>query len=159
MIQIGQIAPDFCLPNSDEIELCLRDIKGGWLIIYFYPKDNTPGCTTEAVDFSENMPELIDLETTVIGISPDSPAKHKQFIEKNSLKPIFLSDVNREVSLLFGAYALRMAYGVESLGMIRSTFIINPKGEIAHIWRKVKVAGHVNKVIDVLKLLQKKALA
>ncbi len=154
MIEIGQIVPDFCLPTADEIELCLRDIKGGWLIIYFYPKDNTPGCTTEAIDFSENMNELIELETTVIGISPDAPIKHRKFIDQHNLKSIYLSDESRDVAKIFGAYGLKKNYGKESLGIIRSTFIINPKGEIAYIWQNIKVAGHVQKVIETLKKIQ-----
>ena len=97
MIQIGQKAPDFCLPNQDEVEICLRDLSGKWVVLYFYPKDNTPGCTTEACDFTQSLPDFEELDAVVLGVSPDSPKKHRNFIEKKDLKITLLSDEEKEV--------------------------------------------------------------
>ena len=154
MLQIGDKAPDFCLPNQDEIEICLRDFKGKWVVLYFYPKDNTPGCTTEALDFTQNIEEFEKLNAVVVGISPDSPKKHKNFIEKKNLKVILLSDENKEVLKLYDVWKLKKMYGKEYMGVVRSTYLIDPDGIIKQIWTNVKVKGHVQKVKETLKELQ-----
>jgi peroxiredoxin Q/BCP len=147
-------APEFCLPNQDETEICLRDLSGKWVVLYFYPKDNTPGCTTEACDFTNEVEEFEDLDAVILGVSPDSPKKHRNFIEKKDLKITLLSDEDKTVLKAYGAWGLKKNYGREYEGVIRSTFIISPDGEIAHEWRNVRVKGHVEKVKEKLKELQ-----
>jgi len=101
MLEVGTQVPDFCLPNQDEEEICLRDIKGRWIVLYFYPKDNTPGCTTEACDFTAALPDFTDLDAIILGVSPDSPEKHRKFIEKKELKITLLADRNTSTGFLF----------------------------------------------------------
>jgi peroxiredoxin Q/BCP len=146
-------AYEFCLPNQDGVEICLRDLKGKWIILYFYPKDNTPGCTAEAKEFSELLEEFEQLDAAVIGISPDTPKKHCNFIEKHSLSVTLLSDEKKEVLKAYGAWGKKKMYGKEYEGVIRSTFIINPEGEIVKEYKKVKAKGHAAKVLEDLKEL------
>ncbi|RUM55749.1 MAG: thioredoxin-dependent thiol peroxidase [Nautilia sp.] len=153
---LNQKAPEFCLPNQDETEICLRDLAGKWVVLYFYPKDNTPGCTTEACDFSNELEEFEELNAVILGVSPDSPKKHRNFIEKKNLKITLLSDENKEVLKNYGAWGLKKMYGREYEGVIRTTFIINPEGKIVAEWRNVRVKGHVEKVKEKLEELQGK---
>ncbi len=139
-------AYQFCLPNQDETEICLRDLAGKWVILYFYPKDNTPGCTTEACDFTQNIEWFEDEDAVILGVSPDNPAKHRDFIAKKDLKITLLSDENKEVMKAYGAWGMKKNYGREYEGVIRSTFIINPKGEIVKEFRNVRAKGHVDRV-------------
>ena len=148
------MAIDFCLPNQDNTEICLRDLRGKWIVLYFYPKDNTPGCTTEAKEFSELIDEFEKLNAIVIGISPDSPKRHCNFIEKHNLKVLLLSDEEKKVIKELGAWGIKKMYGRESEGVIRSTFIINPEGEIVKEYKKVRAKGHAAKVLEDLKALQ-----
>ncbi|WP_277641216.1 thioredoxin-dependent thiol peroxidase [Wolinella succinogenes] len=148
-------APAFCLKNQDEAEICLRDLKGAWIILYFYPKDSTPGCTQEACDFTESLPRFETLQAIVLGVSPDSPRSHQNFIAKSDLKITLLSDPTKETAKAFGAWGEKKLYGKVSEGIIRSTFIIDPQGRIAHAWRGVKVAGHAKEVLETLEKLQK----
>jgi peroxiredoxin Q/BCP len=154
MLNIGDAVPDFCLPNQDEEEICLRDIKGRWIVLYFYPKDNTPGCTTEACDFTVALPDFEGLDAIVLGVSPDSPKKHRNFIEKKELKITLLADEEKELCSTFGVWQLKKNYGREYMGVVRSTFIIDPDGKIAAKWEKVKVKGHVEEVKAKLEALQ-----
>jgi len=154
MLEVGTEVPDFCLPNQDEEEICLRDIKGRWIVLYFYPKDNTPGCTTEACDFTEALPNFENLSAIVLGVSPDSPKKHRNFIEKKDLKITLLSDEDKELCNLFGVWQLKKFMGKEYMGVVRSTFIIDPDGKIAAVWPKVRVKGHVAEVQAKLEELQ-----
>jgi peroxiredoxin Q/BCP len=154
MLNVGDTVPDFCLPNQDEEEICLRDIKGRWIVLYFYPKDNTPGCTTEACDFTAALPDFEGLNAIVLGVSPDSPKKHRNFIEKKELKITLLSDEEKEVCEMFGVWQLKKNYGREYMGVVRSTFIIDPDGKIAAKWEKVRVKGHVDEVKAKLAALQ-----
>lgn len=146
MLKIGEIAPPITLPNQDEIEISLRDLKGKWVVLYFYPKDNTPGCTTEACEFTEALPNFDDLNAVVIGISPDSPKKHSNFIEKKELLITLLSDESKEVCEKYAVWQLKKNYGKEYMGVVRSTFLISPEGKIEAIWEKVRVKGHVEAV-------------
>lgn len=154
MLNIGDAVPDFCLPNQDEEEICFRDIKGKWIVLYFYPKDNTPGCTTEALEFTEALPDFEGLNALVLGVSPDSAKKHRNFIEKKGLKITLLADEEKEVCQLFGVWQLKKNYGREYMGVVRSTFIIDPDGKIAAKWEKVRVKGHVEAVKEKLAELQ-----
>ena len=139
MLEVGTKAPDFCLPNQDEVEICLRDLAGKWIVLYFYPKDNTPGCTTEACDFTEQMPEFEDLNAIILGVSADSAKKHQNFIAKHDLGITLLSDEDTSMMQEYGVWQLKKNYGKEYMGIVRSTFIINPQGEIAAAWEKVRV--------------------
>ena len=151
MVDIGDAAPQFCLPGMDEREVCLDDFKGKWLVLYFYPKDNTSGCTREAVDFTLALPTLNSLGAEVLGISRDSPASHKKFIEKHGLEIKLASDADHKVTEAYGAWALKKMYGKESYGTVRSTFLIDPQGKVAHAWKKVSVKGHVEAVEEKLR--------
>ena len=111
MIQAEEKAPDFCLPNQDMEEICLRDLRGSWVVLYFYPKDNTPGCTTEACDFTVALPDFTDLGATIFGVSPDSPKKHQNFIAKKELKITLLSDEDKEVLQAYGVWQFKKNYG------------------------------------------------
>ncbi len=154
MLNVGDSVPDFCLPNQDEEEICLRDLKGKWIVLYFYPKDNTPGCTTEACDFTAALPDFEGLNAIVLGVSPDSPKKHRNFIEKKDLKITLLADEEKEVCKLFGVWQLKKNYGREYMGVVRSTFIIDPDGKVAAKWENVRVKGHVEAVKEKLTELQ-----
>ena len=153
MIAIGEKAPEFCLPNSDEVEICLKDLRGKWVVLYFYPKDNTPGCTTEALDFTAHLEEFEKLGAIVIGISPDSCASHKRFIEKKELKVTLLCDSEKEVLRTYGAWGKKKMYGKEYEGVIRTTYLIDPEGNVAAVWPKVRVKGHVEAVLEKLREL------
>ncbi len=155
MLKTSDTVPDFCLPNQDEEEICFRDIKGNWIVLYFYPKDNTPGCTTEACDFTAMVPDFRELNATVIGVSPDSPARHRNFITKQNLKITLLSDEKQELCNIFGVWQQKKMCGKEYMGVVRSTYIINPSGNIVASWGNVKVKGHVEEVKNKLKELQK----
>ncbi|MCG3227682.1 MAG: thioredoxin-dependent thiol peroxidase [Candidatus Heimdallarchaeota archaeon] len=146
MLKEGDIAPSFCLPNELDERICLKDFTGKWVVVYFYPKDMTPGCTTEACDFSDNFLEFKDMKTEIIGISPDAPKSHTKFIEKYSLQHILLSDPEHDVLEKFGVWQMKKLYGKEYMGVVRSTFLINPEGKIAKVWEKVKVKDHVEDV-------------
>jgi len=150
MLEIGDAIPSFCLPNQDEEEICFRDIKGRWAVIYFYPKDNTPGCTTEACDFTAALPDFNGLESIVLGVSPDSPKKHRNFIEKKDLKITLLADEDKSLCKSFGMWQLKKFMGREYMGVVRSTFLIAPDGTLAYKWEKVRVKGHVQEVKEKL---------
>ncbi len=151
MIEIGEKAVEFCLPNQDEVEICLRDLKGKWIVLYFYPKDNTPGCATEACDFTENLSYFEELNAVVFGISPDSPKKHRNFIAKKNLKITLLSDEDKKVLNEYGVWQLKKMYGREYMGVVRTTYLIDPDGNVAKRWDKVKVKGHVEQVKEAIK--------
>ncbi|OHE16155.1 MAG: peroxiredoxin [Sulfurimonas sp. RIFOXYD2_FULL_37_8] len=154
MIQIDSVALDFCLPNQDDVEICLRDLRGKWIVLYFYPKDNTPGCTTEACDFSEAAPDFSMLNAIIIGISADSTKKHRDFIEKKDLSVTLLSDESTSMLQEYGIWQLKKNYGKEYMGIVRTTLIIDPQGVIKAIWKNVKVKDHSQAVMKKLQELQ-----
>ena len=154
MLEVGTVVPDFCLPNQDDEEICFRDIKGKWIVLYFYPKDNTPGCTTQACDFTEAEPDFSRLDAIILGVSPDSPKKHRNFIEKKELKITLLADEEKELCNTFGIWQLKKFMGKEYMGVVRSTFIISPEGKISALWTKVRVKEHVKQVKEKLQALQ-----
>ncbi len=155
MIEVGNKAPDFCLPNQDDVEICLRDLAGKWVVLYFYPKDNTPGCSTEAIDFSAKKAEFEDLGAVILGVSADSTKKHRNFIEKKELSITLLSDEEHQVLEAYGVWQLKKNYGREYMGIVRSTFLIDPDGVLRAKWEKVRVKGHVEAVLEKLKELRK----
>ncbi len=152
-LKVGDKAPDFCLPDKDGNEVCLKDFRGKWVVLYFYPKDNTSGCTKEAVDFTEHLDEFASLNAVVLGVSKDSVKSHKNFAEKHGLKVTLLSDPEHKVIEQYGAWKLKKRYGREYYGTQRSTFLIDPDGVIRHIWPNVRVKGHVEAVLEKLKEL------
>ena len=162
MIKAGTKAPDFCLKNQDDKEVSLIDNKGKWIVLYFYPEDNTSGCTKEACDFTESLKDYKKINATVLGVSPDSTESHRSFIEKQSLGITLLSDPDKKAHKAYGAWGMKKNYGKEYEGVIRSTFIISPEGKIAEVWSKVKVrvkrkdgeTRHVDVVKERLKKLQ-----
>jgi peroxiredoxin Q/BCP len=154
MLEVGNIAPEFCLPNQDDVEICTRDLKGKWIVLYFYPKDNTPGCTTEACEFTAAEPLFDELNAVILGVSADSPKKHRNFIEKHLLEITLLSDESTQMMQDYGVWQLKKNYGKEYMGIVRTTFILDPQGKIAAVWNNVRVKEHVEKVREKLAELQ-----
>ncbi len=154
MLEVGNKAPEFCLPNQDDVEICSRDLKGKWIVLYFYPRDSTPGCTTEACEFTAAEPEFDDLNAIILGVSADTTKKHRSFIEKQNLGITLLSDENTEMMQEYGVWRMKKNYGKEYMGIVRSTFIISPEGEIKAVWDNVRVKEHVAKVQEKLAELQ-----
>ncbi|EAL4425439.1 thioredoxin-dependent thiol peroxidase [Campylobacter jejuni] len=149
-LNIGDKAPQFELLNQDGVKIALKDFIGKKVILYFYPKDNTLGCTAEACDFSLNYDKFGGKNAVIIGISPDSVASHEKFISKFDLKHILLSDSEKEVAKAYGAWGLKKNYGKEYEGLIRSTFVIDETGKIAQIYSNVRVKDHALKVLESL---------
>jgi peroxiredoxin Q/BCP len=152
-LSIGQAAPAFSAPNQTGKILTLADYEGKWLVLYFYPKDSTPGCTTEARDFTERGADFSALGAIILGVSPDSEKSHCKFIEKQSLAFDLLSDRDHQIAETYGAWGLKKFMGKEYLGILRSTFLIDPQGQLAFTWPKVKVKGHAEAVLAKLKEL------
>ncbi|WP_345993340.1 peroxiredoxin [Sulfurimonas sp. HSL-1716] len=139
MIEVGKTAPDFCLPNQDDVEICLRDLRGKWIVLYFYPKDNTPGCTTEACDFTQTQIEFADMDAIIMGVSADSTLSHQKFIEKHDLEVTLLSDPSTKMMQDYDVWKMKKNYGKEYMGIVRTTYIVSPEGKIAAGWDNVKV--------------------
>ena len=146
MLDVGNKAPDFSLPDQNEKTVSLSGLKGKWVVLYFYPKDNTPGCTTEACDFTARYGEFSRLDAEILGVSPDSTKSHRNFIQKQNLGITLLSDPDHKVLEAYGAWQKKSLYGKEYMGVQRSTFIIDAQGRLAYIWPKVTVKGHVEEV-------------
>jgi len=154
MIKIDDKAPDFCLPNQDDVEICLRDLNSKWIVLYFYPRDNTPGCTTEACEFTEALPDFNTLDAIILGVSADSTKKHRSFIEKKELGITLLSDEDTSMMQKYGVWQLKKNYGKEYMGIVRTTLIISPDGVIKALWEKVRVKDHVQSVKTELERLK-----
>jgi len=146
-LKIGDITPDFCLEDPDRGEICLRDQRGKWVVLYFYPKDNTKGCTLEALEFTAAEDDFKAKNAIVLGISPDSLKSHANFREKHELSINLLSDTEKKTLEAYGVWQTKKMYGREYMGVVRSTFLIDPEGRIAFTWLKVKVDGHVDDVL------------
>jgi len=155
MIEIGAGAPEFCLPNQDGVEICSRDLKGSWVVLYFYPKDSTPGCTTEACEFTAALPDFEVMDAVILGVSPDSVKKHRNFADKQNLGITLLSDESTEMLQRYGVWQLKKNYGKEYMGVVRTTYLIDPLGHVAQRWDKVKVKGHVDTVKEALQTKKK----
>jgi len=149
-LKSGDIAPEFSALNQDGVNIALKDFAGKKIVLYFYPKDNTPGCSTQACEFSQNYDDFASKNAVIIGISPDSVKSHESFINKQNLKHILLSDESHEICKTYGVWQVRKNYGKEYLGVARTTFIIDENGKIIKIYKSVKPAGHANKVLSEL---------
>src|SRR5690606_74744 len=151
-ITVGDKAPDFRLQASNGEEVSLTDFIGEkHIVLYFYPKDMTPGCTTEACDFRDYHPSFGEYDTVILGISPDPKKKHEKFIEKHSLPFLLLSDEEHKVAEAYGVWKLKKNFGKEYMGIERSTFIIDKEGRLVKEYRKVRVKGHVEEVLKYIK--------
>jgi len=145
-LKIGDKAPDFSLPDQDGKTVSLKSLKGKQMVLYFYPKDDTPGCTKEACGFRDSLKAIEKINTVVLGVSMDNAASHHKFIKKYSLPFPLLCDEDGTVSKAYGVYKLKNMYGKTYWGIERSTFIIDETGKLKAIFRKVKVDGHVDEV-------------
>ena len=139
MVTVGDKAPNFHLTDQDDQLVSLSDFAGEWLVLYFYPKDDTPGCTTEACDFTEGLPDFSALSAKVVGVSADDAESHRKFIAKYKLGIPLLSDPDKVIQKAYGAWGLKKNYGKEYEGTIRSTFVISPDGLVAALWQNVSV--------------------
>ncbi len=144
---VGGPAPDFELETDTEGTIRLSDFRGKKVVVYFYPKDNTSGCTQEAKDFSEKIPDFEKADTVIIGISPDSVRKHANFRAKHDLKVILAADPERKAIEAYDVWKEKSMYGRKYMGVERSTFLIDRDGRIARVWRKVRVKGHADEVL------------
>jgi peroxiredoxin Q/BCP len=152
-LTVGEPAPEFCAPVSSGGELCLKSLQGRKVVLYFYPKDNTPGCSVEAQDFAALYPEFQAAEAEVIGVSRDSLASHQRFIDKFSLPFPLITDADEAVCRAYDVIQEKKNYGKTYLGIERSTFVVDRTGRLAHMERKVKVAGHAAHILDIVKSL------
>ena len=148
MISEGDLVPKFELEDSDGNKIKSTDLKGKKHVIYFYPKDFTPGCTTEADEFSKDYNKFKKSGIEIVGISPDDVNSHKKFCEKMGIRYVLLADTDKEVSKKFGVWAKKKFMGREYMGVIRSTFLVNEKGKVFKVFSKVKAAGHSKQVLD-----------
>jgi thioredoxin-dependent peroxiredoxin len=148
---LGSKVPNFTLPSSNGESISFSEFKGQKVVIYFYPKDNTPTCTQESCDFRDFHGQFARLNTRVLGISPDNLKSHDRFIAKHELPFLLLADTELEACKLFGVWQLKKLYGREYMGVVRSTFLIDEHGVLVKEWRAVKVKNHVQQVLDAVK--------
>ncbi|MEH7075206.1 thioredoxin-dependent thiol peroxidase [Neobacillus drentensis] len=150
-VEIGMNVPDFELKASNGETVNLSKFHGTNVVLYFYPKDMTPGCTTEACDFRDQIQQFTELNAVILGVSPDPVDRHQKFIEKYGLPFLLLADTEHQVADAFGVWKLKKNFGKEYMGIERSTFIIDKDGKLAKEWRKVKVKGHVEEALTYIK--------
>ena len=148
-LEEGKTAPAFTLKDQDGNAISLKDFKGRKVVVYFYPKDDTPGCTKEACQFNENLRAFEKADVTILGISPDKEEAHVKFRTKYKLKFPLLCDPDKKVMEKYGAFGEKMMYGKKVVGVIRSTFLIDEKGKIEKAWYSVKADGHAAKVLEI----------
>ena len=153
MVEVGNKAPDFKLNTDGGGEISLKSLKGKPVVVYFYPKDDTSGCTKEAIDFTALAPEFQRAGATVIGISPDSVAKHDKFKAKHDLAVTLAADEDKRVCEAYGVWVQKSMYGRKYMGVERSTFLVDRDGKLARAWRKVKVPGHADEVLAAVSAL------
>lgn len=150
---IGETAPAISLPRDGGEIVTLSDFAGKKVVLYFYPKDDTPGCTTEAKGFTDSVDDFAACDTVILGVSKDSVAKHGKFVAKHDLKIALLSDENGDVCERYGTWAEKSMYGKTYMGITRTTFLIGPDGKIAQVWPSVKVPGHVAAVLEAARAI------
>ncbi len=153
MPDLNEPAPDFTLPRAGGGEVTLSDLRGKPVVLFFYPRDDTPGCTKESIGFSEHLQSFADAGAEVFGISKDPLSRHEKFIAKHGLTVPLLSDAEGHVCEDYGVWKEKVNYGRRYMGIERSTFLIDAGGRIARIWRKVRVAGHVEEVLEAVRAL------
>lgn len=151
MLQVGKKAPPFSLKDQNGEKKSLKDFLGKKVVLYFYPKDNTSGCTKEACSFNDNLPSFEIIDAVIIGISPDSVQSHKKFVDKYNLNFLLLADDEKKVVEAYGVWKEKSMYGRKYMGVERTTYIIDESGKITQIFLKVKVEGHTNEVLNSLK--------
>ena len=151
MVEAGSTAPDFTLPSDEGGEVTLSELRGKKVVLYFYPKDDTPGCTVQACDFRDATPSFQNLSAVVLGVSPDSIDSHAKFRKKHGLTFPLLADVDHQVSEKYGVWKEKSMYGRKFMGIERSTFLIDEQGTVAEVWRKVKPEGHAEMLEEVLR--------
>jgi peroxiredoxin Q/BCP len=154
MLKENTNAPHFSLKDQEGKIHSLSDYKGSWVVLYFYPKDMTPGCTTEACNFRDKFPEFQKVEVKILGISRDEQKQHKKFVDKYQLPFTLLSDESAEVCEAYGVWQKKNMYGKEVMGIVRSTYLINPEGKVAKVYPKVNVEGHADQLLVDLKNLK-----
>lgn len=152
-LEIGSKAPAFERPTSAGRDVSLSSLKGKKVVLYFYPKDDTSGCTREAIDFTELAAEFEKAGTIVLGVSPDPVKKHTKFIDKHALGVELLSDEDKSMLEAYGVWAEKSMYGRKYMGVVRTTVLIDNKGKVAQVWDKVKVAGHAQAVLEAAQAL------
>ncbi|MBV2142918.1 thioredoxin-dependent thiol peroxidase [Falsochrobactrum sp. TDYN1] len=152
--QPGDTAPDFTLPSDNNETISLSSLKGKAVVLYFYPKDDTSGCTREALDFSQLKPEFDEIDTQIIGISPDSIEKHAKFRKKHGLSVDLVADEDKTALEAYGVWVEKSMYGRKYMGVERTTFLIDADGRIAQVWNKVKVADHASAVLESARMLR-----
>lgn len=152
-VEVGAKAPDFTLAADDGSKVKLSSLKGSPVVLYFYPKDDTPGCTRQACAFRDAEKQMQKLGAKVLGVSPDSVQSHEKFRDKYSLNFPLLADVDHKVAEKYGAWREKNMYGKKSMGIQRSTFLIDAAGKVAKVWQRVKVDGHDEQVLEALKAL------
>ena len=145
-IEEGKAAPAFTLEDTEGNKVALKDLQGKNVVVYFYPKDDTPGCTKEACGFRDLWQEIAALNTVVLGVSPDDKASHAKFVDKYQLPFTLLCDPDKKVMEKYGAWGEKTMYGKKTMGVIRSTVLVDPNGKVAHHWPKVQAKGHAEKV-------------
>ena len=150
MVEVGEDAPDFAIPNQNGEIKNLKNFEGEWSVIYFYPRDDTPGCTVEAKEFTDLNKQFEKLGCHIVGVSPDNEAKHCKFIDKHDLKVELLADTEKAMLDDYGVWQEKSMYGKTYMGVVRTTYLINPDGNIAEVWAKVKAKGHAKAVLERL---------
>ena len=151
MVEVGDSAPDFSVPNDGGGNSALKHYRGRNLILYFYPKDGTPGCTREAIDFRDHLETFNELNASIVGVSRDSPKRHINFSKKNQLNFPLISDEDGTICENYGVWQQKQNYGRSYMGIVRSTFLINSGGSVAEVWKSVRVKGHIEAVIKAVK--------
>lgn len=152
-VQLGRVVPNFKLPATGEKDIDLKSLRGGNVVIYFYPKDSTPGCTNESCDFKANHRKFRRRKTVILGVSRDSIASHEKFKAKYDFPFDLLSDADEKACKLFDVIREKNMYGRKVMGIVRSTFLIDGKGILRNEWRKVRVKGHVEEVLEAVRSL------
>ena len=153
MVKEGDQAPDFALATDGGGRFKLSEQRGAAVVLYFYPKDDTSGCTKEAIGFSEAKPQFDEMQTTIVGISPDDAGQHDRFKEKYGLTILLGADTEKQVAEAYGVWVEKSMYGKKYMGVDRSTFLIDRDGIVAKVWRNVKVPGHVEDVLDTVRVI------